>query len=171
MDVDAADQSEGVDVTKSGNDKEIGNEGSKRDKNKGKEGNINMAKLILSRNKGNKIDKHKKRAEAAPAPEENQNNATHYKRTTYACQHELYEDKDGNYVERWDLPDKFTTTHIVDYRDCGSCQMHHTNPWTTVNEHQPYPDVLYNGERVYSLRDMAEAEETGADCPEPCRQQ
>jgi hypothetical protein len=30
---------------------------------------------------------------------------------------------------------------------------------------------LYKGKPVYSLRDMVQAEETGADCPEPCRMQ
>lgn len=41
----------------------------------------------------------------------------------------------------------------------------------SVTEHRSDPDVMFKGKPVYSLRDMVQAEETGADCPEPCRMQ
>ncbi|KAH0346225.1 hypothetical protein KCU83_g7408, partial [Aureobasidium melanogenum] len=91
--------------------------------------------------------------------------------TTYGCGHEIYEDKEGNYLARWELPDKFTTIKIADPGDCG-CEMNApSNPLTTVTELQSEPDILYKGKPVYSPRDMMQAEETGADCPEPCRMQ
>ncbi|KAG9564998.1 hypothetical protein KCU71_g5137, partial [Aureobasidium melanogenum] len=163
MDIDAADQNESVNATKGG-----------KGKHKGKLGDINMARLILSRNKGHKSSKHKKRTEVTPAatsPLARETNAHHYKHTTYECGHEFYEDNEGNYLARWELPDKFTTTKIVDPGNCG-CKMNAPgNPLTTVTEHQSEPDILYKGKPVYSLRDMVQAEETGADCPEPCRMQ
>ncbi|KAG9603751.1 hypothetical protein KCU77_g1627, partial [Aureobasidium melanogenum] len=153
MDLDAADQNESENATTGG-----------KGKHKGKLGDINMAKLILSRNKGHKSSKHKKRTEVAPAPTSplaRETNAHHYKHTTYECGHEIYEDKEGHYLARWKLPDKFTTTKIVDPSDCG-CEMNAPgNPLTTVTEHQSEPDVLYKGKPIYSPRDMVQAEETG----------
>lgn len=49
-------------------------------------------------------------------------NRHHYKHTKYECGHEIYEDKEGNYLARWELPDKFTTTKFVDRGNCG-CAM------------------------------------------------
>ena len=55
----------------------------------------------------------------------------HYKHTTYECGHEIYEDKEGHYLARWELPDKFTTIKIADPGDCG-CEMNGpSNPLTT----------------------------------------
>ncbi|KAG9962261.1 hypothetical protein KCU61_g4869, partial [Aureobasidium melanogenum] len=161
IDIDAADQNESANANKGG-----------KGKHKGKLGDINMARLILSRNKGHKSSKHKKRTEVAPAPTSplaRETNAYHYKHTTYGCGHEIYEDKEGNYLARWELPEKFTTIKIADPGDCG-CEMNaSSNPLTTVTEHQSEPDILYKGKPVYSPRDMMQAEETGADCPEPCQ--
>jgi hypothetical protein len=61
-------------------------------------------------------------------------NRHHYKHTTYECGHEFYEDNEGNYLARWELPDKFTTTKIVDLGNCG-CKMNApSNPLTTYVE-------------------------------------
>ncbi|KAG9946000.1 hypothetical protein KCU85_g6830, partial [Aureobasidium melanogenum] len=162
MDIDAADQDENVNVTKGG-----------KGKHKGKLSNPNMAKLILSRNKGKK-SKPKTSTEVTPAPASPlayETNAHHYKHTKYECGHEIYEDKEGNYLARWELPDKFTTTKFVDRGNCG-CAMNAPGwTWGTVTEHRSDPDVMFKGKPVYSLRDMVQAEETGADCPEPCRMQ
>ncbi|KAG9663696.1 hypothetical protein KCU64_g1164, partial [Aureobasidium melanogenum] len=119
MDIDAADQNESANANKGG-----------KGKHKGKLGDINMARLILSRNKGHKSSKHKKRTEVAPAPTSSPR-PYHYKHTTYGCGHEIYEDKEGNYLARWELPDKFTTIKIADPGDCG-CEMNApSNPLTT----------------------------------------
>ncbi|KAG9595279.1 hypothetical protein KCU77_g5733, partial [Aureobasidium melanogenum] len=106
MDIDAADQNESANANKGG-----------KGKHKGKLGDINMARLILSRNKSHKSSKHKKRTEVAPAPTSplaRETNAYHYKHTTHGCGHEIYEDKEGNYLARWELPDKSTTIKIAD---------------------------------------------------------
>ncbi|KAH0374107.1 hypothetical protein KCU65_g327, partial [Aureobasidium melanogenum] len=116
MDIDTADQNENTNVTKGG-----------KGKHGGKLSDPNMAKLILSRKKVHKSGKHKKRTEVTPAtasPLAHEINVHHYKHTTYECGHEIWEDKEGNYLARWELPDKFTTTKFVDRGNCG-CAMYY----------------------------------------------
>lgn len=46
--------------------------------------------------------------------------------------HELYEDDEGNYVERWDLPVKFTVTDVRERGVCHACKQEFPGPLTYV---------------------------------------